>query len=81
MGVESAVAATGPTFDGAAVAKSDSTLLVGVRALWVGGAGDLTLTVRTGDIVIKAVPAGTLLPIGPSKVKNATTATDIVALY
>lgn len=81
MGVETAVTATGPSFDGVAVTKSDSSVLVGVRALWVGGAGDLTLTLRSGDVVIKAVPAGTLLPIGPSKVKSATTATDIVALY
>jgi hypothetical protein len=66
-----------------AVTPSDSTDLSGSRGLYVGGAGDLTLTPVLGgaDVVMKAVPVGTLLPVAVSRVKAATTATFIVALY
>lgn len=68
-----------------AVTKSDSTVLPdGVRAVWVGGAGDVAV-IMSGDtaaVTLAAVPAGTLLPIQVSKVMSTnTTATSIVALY
>ncbi len=68
---------------GAAVTASDSTDLGRVRALWVGGAGNLAVQfVDTATTVtITGVPAGTLLPIQVNKVMAATTATSIVALY
>jgi hypothetical protein len=53
------------------------------RAIWVGGAGDLQVVGTTGasPIVLKAVPAGTLLPISPTQVMSTlTTATSIVGL-
>jgi hypothetical protein len=54
------------------------------RALYVGVAGDLTVDMATGgtDILFKAVPAGTLLPLQVKKVKlTGTTASQIVAIY
>lgn len=65
------------------VAPSDTTALVGVRGLWVGGAGIINVLAQ-GDTspVQLTVPAGTLLPIFASKVyATSTTATLIVALY
>ncbi len=51
------------------------------RALWVGTGGDLAVTLASGDVILKAVPDGTLLPIKPSRVlSSGTTAADIVAL-
>lgn len=51
------------------------------RALYVGGTGDLTVTMANDvDCVISAVPVGTLLPLRIKKLKNATTATLVVAL-
>lgn len=64
-----------------AVAKSDTTVLSGVRALYVGGTGDLAVKGADGaTVTFKAVPAGMVLPIQATQVLNATTATDIVAL-
>lgn len=61
-----------------AITKHDTNELAQVpRAIWVGGAGDIALD----GVVLKAVPAGTLLPVSPSKVNaTGTTATDIVGL-
>ena len=72
-----------PAANAAAVTKSDSTVLTTTRALYVGGAGNLTVTMAGSgsDVVIEDVPAGSLLPIRVTKVKAATTATKIVALW
>jgi hypothetical protein len=65
-----------------AVTPSDATELVGVRALWVGGAGTV-VAIACNDTasVSLTVPAGTLLPIFARKVMAASTATNIVAFY
>lgn len=69
-----------PATDAFAITKSDSTTFY-ARSLYVGGAGDVVVTTRKDtDVTFKAVPAGTILPIRCSKVKAATTATDIVGL-
>ena len=67
----------------AAVTKSDATVLNATGALYVGGAGDLTVTMAAdgADVVIEAVPVGTVLRISVTKVKAATTASKIVALW
>jgi hypothetical protein len=72
-----------PATTARAVTPSDTTTLGGCRALWVGGAGNLTLDFADGatNILMSGVPAGTLLPVAVLKVKAATTATLIVALY
>jgi hypothetical protein len=53
------------------------------RALYVGVTGDVEVVMVDGTTAtFVAVPAGTLLPIQVTKVKDAaTTATDIVGLY
>jgi hypothetical protein len=78
---------SGPASTGVAITKSDSTA-ISFRALWVGGAGDLSLiflndTSNNGAgtaVTIAAVPAGTLLPFAVRRVMAATTATLIVGL-
>ena len=52
-------------------------------ALFVGVGGDLTVDMLGGqtDVVFKNVANGTFLPIQVLRVKPATTATDIVAVW
>ena len=66
----------------ATVTPSDSTDLTGVRALWIGGAGIVSVKcVDDSTAVSLTVPAGTLLPVFAKNVMAASTATLIVALY
>ena len=65
------------------ITPSDTTL-VNCRAIYVGGAGDLTISpdATTAGVVVKAPPVGTVLPIGLSggRVMAATTASQLLAL-
>lgn len=74
-----------PAEGGAAVTPSDSVSLSGgvTRYVYVGGAGNLAVTMSDGsDVVFTAVPVGTVLNIRVSKVKaTGTTASNIVALF
>jgi hypothetical protein len=67
-----------------AVTPHESNDLASVsRALYIGGAGNLTVTMAGGgsNVTFTAVPAGSFLPIRVSKVlATGTTATSIVAL-
>lgn len=68
----------------AAVTPSDTTL-VNCRAIYIGGAGDIALSIdgSTTAVTIKAPPVGTILPIelnGGRIMSTNTTATNIVAL-
>lgn len=65
------------------VTKSDTAKLAAdCIGLWVGGAGNVTVTMWDGSTAtFTAVPAGTRLDISPMLVNNATTATNIVAMY
>ena len=51
--------------------------------LYVGGAGDVNVITAGGDdVTLKAVPAGSFLPVQVLRVKNTlTTATDIVSMW
>jgi hypothetical protein len=53
------------------------------RALYVGGTGDVAVTMQdSGDVTFADVPAGTLLPLRVKIVKSTgTDATNIVALW
>ena len=68
----------------AAVTPSDSTDLTGVRAIYVGGAGNVALR-AIGDssaVTLSSVPAGTIIPVQIDRVMSTnTTATSIVAIY
>jgi len=66
----------------AAVTPSDSTVLPPFQMLYVGGTGAVTVTLLDGtDVVFSAIPVGTFLPIRGTKVKAATSATLIVAMW
>jgi hypothetical protein len=66
-----------------AVTPSNSTILTGVRAVWVGGAGDIAImAVDDSAAVTFTVPSGTMLPVFAKQIMaTGTSATNIVALY
>lgn len=67
-----------------AVTPSDSTALSGVRAVYVGGAGDLAVRFPGNpvSVVFASVAAGSMLDIKPEYIMSTdTTATNIVACY
>lgn len=75
----------GPAFRLVAITPNDSTDLIqhGLRALWVGGAGNVAIRALSDGsaVTIAGVPAGTLLPIAVARVlATGTTATNIVGL-
>lgn len=74
---------TDPASGGSAVTPSDSTVLADVRALYVGGAGNVAVIFKGGTsaVTLTGVTAGSILPIRVTKVMSTnTTATSIVAL-
>jgi len=76
---------TAPAIDAVAVSPSDSADLPGglCRALWIGGAGDISvITAKGTTVTISTVPAGTLIPLRVTRVRlTNTTATNITAWY
>ena len=54
-----------------------------IRGLWIGGAGNLKVTMGDGSVVtFVGINAGTLLPVCVKTVEStSTTATSILALY
>lgn len=73
-----------PARKAVAVTPSDSTDLGPVRALYVGGSGNVAVMLEqnTAAVTLVAVPAGTILPVRANKVMSTnTSATNIVALY
>lgn len=80
----SAIDQTRPAANAAAVTASDTTVLAGVRSLYVGGGGNVAVRFpgNSTAVVFTAVPAGAILPIQAERVMSTnTTATAIVALY
>lgn len=69
----------------AVVTPSDTLdLATSARALYVGGAGNVTLDTVGGQaaVLVSAIPAGTVLPIRAQRVRaTGTNATLIVALW
>ena len=74
--------AAAPVHSAISVTKSDTTVLQPTRALWIGGAGDVSVVMAGNEATVTfiGVPVGTLLPIQVTKVLVATTATNILAL-
>jgi hypothetical protein len=69
---------------GFSIAPSDvDPLAAETRAIYVGGAGDLAVTLASGDTVTFAgLGAGSLLPVRIRKVlATGTSATGLVGLY
>lgn len=76
----------GPARDAIAVTPHDTNVIAGgrCRALYVGGAGNVTLRTNDddGDVAFVGVTAGSILPVYAKYVRSTgTTATNIVALY
>jgi hypothetical protein len=73
-----------PALRATAVTPSDNTELTGVRALYVGGAGNVAVILKEDTVAVTfvAVPAGSILPLAAIRVMSTNTdATNIVALY
>lgn len=59
-----------------------NTLTYASRALYVGGAGTVTVVMNGTSVLFAGLGAGTILPIRTDRVMaTGTTATGIVALY
>ena len=74
----------GPYVGGFVITKSNTTVFAQpTRALYVGGVGDVAVTYLDGTTdTLKAVPAGTVLPVRVSQVlSTGTSATNISGLY
>ena len=75
---------TSPTRAAQVVTPDDaSDLAVLPRAIYVGGAGDLHVTMADGqEATFAAVPAGTLLPIRAARIwATGTAASNILAMW
>lgn len=75
---------TAPAMGAAAVTPLDGTDLANIsRSLYVGGAGNMVVTMQDGnDVTFSGIPAGAILPIRVTRVKSTgTTATNIVSLF
>lgn len=65
-----------------AVTKSDSTVLTLTQGIYVGTSGDLVVLTKAGTTAtLKNITVGVIHPIQCTKVLNATTAADILAVY
>ena len=72
-----------PAYSAEAVTPSDVTNFSSfARALYVGGAGNISVVMRDGEtVVFNSLAAGSILPILAARVNATnTTATNIVAL-
>lgn len=84
MAMKDASGYDAPASNAFAVTPADgSNLTHAVRALFVGGAGDVKVDTLGGDTVtFTGVLAGSILPVRILKVyATGTTATNIVAVY
>jgi hypothetical protein len=73
----------GSAANAVAVTPSDVTVLIPTIGVYVGGAGNVAVTMLNGAVVtFTAPPVGTVLPIQVTKVMATnTTATLIIALW
>jgi hypothetical protein len=81
MALEVDIPSIEPSGYWAAVTTSDTNVLTGVLSVYVGTAGDLVAEDQSGhQVTFAAVPAGAVLPIRPTKILIASTASNIVVL-
>jgi hypothetical protein len=71
-----------PAVGAVAVTPNDSTEIPNLRALYIGGSGNLKVTCLDGSVVtFSSLPVG-ILPLSVRVVwSNGTTATNIVGLF
>lgn len=70
-----------PAFDAFTITAGAGALATPIRALYVGGAGNVTLTTPAGSSVqFTGLAAGSILPVRATHV-TAATATGLVGLY
>lgn len=75
---------TTPAGNALVITPADSDLASITRSIYVGGTGDLAVTMAGGGniVIFPSVPAGAILPIRASQIRStATTATLIVAMW
>lgn len=73
--------AESPATNAAVITPGAAALTWTPRALYIGGAGDVTVTMLGGQsVTFAAVPAGAILPIRVTHV-TAATATSIVGVW
>lgn len=72
-----------PAIDALAITPSDSVTFGATRAIYVGGAGALAVTLVSGaSVTFNGVPAGAILDLAVTQVRaTGTTATNIVGLW
>lgn len=74
-----------PVRRGFSIVPHDTNALAVIpRGIYVGGAGDVVVTLQSdsSSITFKAVPVGTILPVRAKKVHSTgTTATLLLGLY
>jgi hypothetical protein len=72
-----------PVPNATAVTPSDTTILPDTIGLYIGGVGNVAVTMLSGEVVtFIAVQTGSILPVRVVKVMStSTTATNIVAMY
>lgn len=67
--------------DGYPITTADADLPSRVDAIYVGGAGNVTLTTEGGHVLLfTAPPVGTIIPVSTIRVATATTATLLIGL-
>lgn len=73
----------GPITAAASVTPSDSTVLTTTRGLFIGGDGNIAVTMSDGaNVTFTSVKGGAVYPFRVIKVlSTGTTATSIVALF
>lgn len=70
-----------PASNAFAITPGSNELAIFTRAIYVGGAGDVKLTLIGGaEVTFKSVPSGTILPVRAKKVSSDSTATDLIGL-
>ena len=73
---------TAPAVKATAVTASDVTVLAPTRALYIGTAGNLNVTMADGAAALLTNVGSGIFPISVTKVlSTSTTATGILAMY
>lgn len=66
-----------------AITPNDTTTIESTSGIYIGGSGDIAVTMKDGsNVTFKSLAAGVIHPLCVTKVKaTGTTATNILAVY